>query len=183
MHSVEQPASQFNLGGLITQRTQESLDGNQSEFQLEDMHHSRDQLHQQQNLRNMPQNNEILYAPKIDERSEEQESMSMSMQEETISLLDASNPKNQQQQNREISTQVLSVTDHLTQRDAVDFWHRYFNPSDTTNHDNNGICVDAFCDAIQSEFSTNVFKHVFDDLPSTDAVNEEEVMQDFYGDL
>ena len=81
---------------------------------------------------------------------------------------------------------MLSVTDHLSQRDAIDFWHRYFNPSDSTHSNNdysNGVCIDAFLDAIQSEFATNVYKHVFDELPSADAVNEEEVMQDFYADL
>ena len=100
--------------------------------------------------------------------------MSMSMQEEAISLLDATR---QRKTNQEISTQVLSVTDHLTTRDAVDFWHRYF--ADITN---NSVDLEAFCDAVQSEFSTNVFKHVFDELPA-DSVSEEDVMADFYADL
>ena len=72
---------------------------------------------------------------------------------------------------------MLSVTDHLTSKDAVDFWHRYF--ADQTN---NNVHVDAFCDAIQSEFATNVFKNVFDELPA-DSINEEDLMTDFYQDL
>jgi len=77
----------------------------------------------------------------------------------------------------EISTQILSVTDHLTSKDAVDFWHRYF--ADVTN---NNVHVDAFCDAVQSEFSTNVFKNCFDEV-AVDNPNEDEVMADFYIDL
>ena len=106
--------------------------------------------------------------------------MSMSMQEEAISLLaESGQPLGGQRRNREreVSTQLLSVTDHLTTKDAVDFWHRYF--ADQTNND---VDLEAFCDAIQSEFSTNVFKHVFDDLPA-DTVVEEDVMSDFYVDL
>ena len=70
--------NQFNTGGLITQRTQDSLDiGNHTEFQLEDMmiqkHTSREQLatQQQQMAPSLSNRGEILYAPKIDERSEE----------------------------------------------------------------------------------------------------------------
>lgn len=127
--------------------------------------------------------------------------MSISMQEETISLLDETDPAkrrsnfqnherqfNAQGRGEEISTQVLSVSDHLTQRDAIDFWRRYFNASDNTtvngNYGNGGaVCIEAFCDAVQSEFSTNVFKHVFDEMPNADTVNGDEVMQDFYNDL
>ena len=69
------------------------------------------------------------------------------------------------------------MTDHLTSKDAVDFWHRYF-----VDHTNNNVHVEAFCDAIQSEFSTNVYKNVLDDL-QMDSNNEEEILQDFYADL
>ena len=114
-------------GGLVTNRTQESLEGirgDQTEFVLEDMHQSREQLHQAQ----MSNRNDFICAPKIDERSEEQESMSITMQEEALSILTADQTSRRQplMSQPEVSTQVLSVRDHLTCKDAIDFWHRYF---------------------------------------------------------
>lgn len=72
----------------------------------------------------------------------------MTMQEEAISLLrednhHSANAYGGQGGNQEVSTQLLSVTDHLTSKDAVDFWHRYF--ADMTN---NNVPIDAFLDAI-----------------------------------
>ena len=102
--------------------------------------------------------------------------MSVSMQEETISLL-AAGQNRTNARGEEISTQVLSVTDHLTCKEAIDFWHRYF--ADQTN---NNVLLEAFCDAVQSEFSTNVFKNCFEEA-GADNINEDEVMADFYIDL
>ena len=134
-----------------------------------------------------PSSQEILYdaglTPKIDERSEEQESMSMSMQQEAISLIEEAESNNQRAgatgqsvRKQEVSSQMLSVSDHLTQKDAIDFWHRYFADEQGQVH------LDLFCDAVQSEFSSNVFVKCFDDQHD-DNVNEDDVMQDFYGDL
>ena len=71
----------------------------------------------------------------------------------------------------------MSVTDHLTCKETLDFWHRYFS-----DQPNNSVNVDAFCDAVQSEYSINVFKRVLDELPG-DAYNEDDLMADFYTDL
>jgi len=83
----------------------------------------------------------------------------MTMQEEAISILTAEQAKRER---TEISTQVLSVGDHLTCSDAIDFWHRYFS-----DHAHNDVHVDTFHEAVQAEFSSNIFRTAFDeDLPA-----------------
>lgn len=106
--------------------------------------------------------------------------MSVTMQDEALSILTVDqDSRHQQPRMTEISTQVLSVRDHLTCKEAIDFWHRYFS-----EHTNSDVHVDAFLEACQAEFSTNVFKRAFDDaLPCDAAVNEEDVMADFYHTL
>ena len=69
------------------------------------------------------------------------------------------------------------MTDHLTSKDGVDFWHRYFQ-----DYNNRGVPLDDFFEAIQSEYATLVFKSLLDDLPPN-SVAEEDLMQDFYADL
>ena len=69
------------------------------------------------------------------------------------------------------------MTDHLTSKDGVEFWHRYF-----ADHTNNNVHIDTFCEAIESEFSTTVFTQVFDGL-AQDNVNEDDILADFYTDI
>jgi len=76
-----------------------------------------------------------------------------------------------------MSTQILSVSDHLTDADTIDFWRRYF-----ADMPNDEVSVDAFCDAVQSEFSQMVIKPVTEDIPEG-AVSMEVLLEEFYTDL
>ena len=69
------------------------------------------------------------------------------------------------------------MTDHLTSKDAIDFWRRYFQ-----DYNNSEVPLDDFFEAIQSEYATLVFKSLLDDLPPN-SVAEEDLVQDFYADL
>ena len=69
------------------------------------------------------------------------------------------------------------MSDHLTSKDGIDFWRRYF--SDYTHTE---VPIDDFFEAVQSEYATLVFKQLLDELPPN-SVTEEDLMQDFYGDL
>ena len=69
------------------------------------------------------------------------------------------------------------MTDHLTSKDGIDFWHRYFQ-----DFKHSEVPIDDFFEAIQSEYATLVFKSFLDELPPN-SVTEEDLMQDFYSDL
>ena len=62
----------------------------------------------------------------------------MSMQEETRNLLQVD-----QSHRTEASAQELSVSDHLTSKDGIDFWRRYF--SDCTHTE---VPIDDFFEAV-----------------------------------
>ena len=125
----------------------------------------------------------------IEEQSNEQESMSMSMAEETRELLNINTHLNQQQQNPNQSTEYrstaqrsftcedLSVSDHLTDAEAIDFWRRYFGDISHSR-----VSLDQFCEAIQAEYATIVFRNLFGDLPNG-AINEDQLVSEFYDDL
>ena len=74
--------------------------------------------------------------------------MSMSMQEETRNLL-----RVDESHRSEAPAPELSVSDHLTSKDGIDFWRRYF--SDYTHTE---VPIDDFFEAVQSEYATLVFK-------------------------
>lgn len=56
------------------------------------------------------------------------------------------NWKDSKDRNNEISTQILSVTDHLSNPETLDFWNRYFADYECTT-----VTNEHFCDAIQQE--------------------------------
>jgi len=72
---------------------------------------------------------------------------------------------------------VLSVRDHLTCKEAIEFWQRYF--ADFTI---SSVHVEAFCEAVQAEFATNVFKTVFETAAAA-SDTWDEILQDFFVDL
>lgn len=52
---------------------------------------------------------------------------------------------------------MLSVNDHLTSPETLDFWNRYFSVYQS-------VSTEHFCDSIQQEFSALVFKPLLDQL-------------------
>ena len=53
----------------------------------------------------------------------------------------------------------LSVSDHLTNAEAIDFWRRYFSEYQRDEK----VSIEAFCESIQAEFMTLVFKPILDE--------------------
>ena len=110
------------------------------------------------------------------------------MAEETRELLNINTHHNQQQNpnqsteyqstaQRSFTCEDLSVSDHLTDAEAIDFWRRYFGDMSHSR-----VNLDQFCEAIQAEYATIVFRNLFGDLPNG-AINEDQLVSEFYDDL
>ena len=69
------------------------------------------------------------------------------------------------------------MSDHLTDAEAIDFWRRYFGDMGHSR-----VNLDQFCEAIQAEYATIVFRNLFADLPNG-AINEDQLVSEFYDDL
>lgn len=85
-------------------------------------------------------------------------------------------PSEKSEDEAQSETRILSVRDHLTNPETLDFWRRYF-------HSDKDIAVptDDFCEAIRQEVNGLVIK------PALNAIKDEAVAEDilaeFYEDL
>ena len=68
------------------------------------------------------------------------------------------------------------MTDHLTNPETLDFWHRYFQ-----DYRENEVKTEHFCDAIQQEFNALVLRPHLD--PIADEQLVEDILTEFYDDL
>ena len=73
------------------------------------------------------------------------------------------------------SSHLLSVSDHLTNEEVIEFWYRRFS-----RHNSNQVTLDMFCDAIQSEYSHSIIKPI---INGDNSIDLEELLENFYTEL
>jgi hypothetical protein len=84
--------------------------------------------------------------------------------------------KKQEDRTDETTAQILSVKDHLSNPETLDFWVRYFS-----DYKDSPVISDNFCDAIQQEFNALVLKPNLDPIHDDHLVDE--ILAEFYEDL
>jgi hypothetical protein len=74
------------------------------------------------------------------------------------------------------NSKILSVKDHLTNAETLDFWRRYF-----ADFKGKEVSTDHFCDTIQQEYNALVLKPNLDPIRDDHLV--EDILAEFYEDL